>query len=316
MQTSWLRYDWHTKNWCLRFIWFRDSRMSGNHHCTLCQEPIHHLQEFLPALAQMVKNLPTVQKTWVRSLSQEDPLEKGMATHSSILARGIPWTEEPGGLQSMGYQRVRHDWAPQHSTEGLEADVLFFVVVSEQMLLCLPYCCFVAAAPRTPLLLVSCPGSLASASLPFTIPSRPCGGADVIILCGSGHPCFGLPILTLWLSKPVLFRPACGYFPLLFLSFFFNFTILYWFCHISKWICHRCTCVSHYRPSTPVTKLGVFWDMYRLPCSLSQHPGPSHRHVPTFWPLTVEILLYRGSWLEDAQASVLIPPLGWALALC
>ena len=182
-------------------------------------------------------------------------MEKGMATHSSILARGIPWTEEPGGLQSMGYQRVRHDWAPQHSTEGLEADVLFFVVVSEQMLLCLPLCCFVAAAPQTPRLLVSCPGSLASASLPFTIPSWPCGGADVIILCGSGHPCFGPPILTLWLSKRVLFRPACGYFPLLFLSFFFffNFTILYWFCHISKWICHRYTCVPHYRPSTPVT---------------------------------------------------------------
>ena len=83
--------------------------MSGNHHCTLCQEPVHHLWEFLPALAQVVKNLATVQKTWVQSLSREDPLEKGMATHSSILAQGIPWTEEPGGLQSMGYQRVRHD---------------------------------------------------------------------------------------------------------------------------------------------------------------------------------------------------------------
>ena len=47
--------------------------------------------------------------TWVGSLSQEDPLEKGMATHSSVLAWRIPWTEEPGGLQSMGSQRVRHD---------------------------------------------------------------------------------------------------------------------------------------------------------------------------------------------------------------
>ena len=47
---------------------------------------------------------------WVQSLGQEDPLEKGMATHSSILAWKIPWTEEPGGLQSMGLQRVRHDW--------------------------------------------------------------------------------------------------------------------------------------------------------------------------------------------------------------
>ena len=50
----------------------------------------------------MVKNLPAMQETWVLSLHQEDPLEKGMATHSSILAWKIPWTEEPGGLQSMG----------------------------------------------------------------------------------------------------------------------------------------------------------------------------------------------------------------------
>ena len=58
----------------------------------------------------MVKNLPAIQETWVPSLGWEDPLEKGMATHSSILAWRIPWTEEPGGLQSMGSQRVRHDW--------------------------------------------------------------------------------------------------------------------------------------------------------------------------------------------------------------
>ena len=56
-------------------------------------------------LAQMVKNLPPVQET----LDWEDPLEKGMVTHSSICAWRIPWTEEPGGLQSMGSQRVRHD---------------------------------------------------------------------------------------------------------------------------------------------------------------------------------------------------------------
>ena len=56
-----------------------------------------------------VKNLPAVQEMWVQPLGQEDPLEKEMATHSSILACGIPWTEEPGELQSMGLQRVRHD---------------------------------------------------------------------------------------------------------------------------------------------------------------------------------------------------------------
>ena len=54
----------------------------------------------------MVKNLPARQETWVPSLGGEDPLEKGMATHSSILAWKIPWTEEPGGLQSIGSQRI------------------------------------------------------------------------------------------------------------------------------------------------------------------------------------------------------------------
>ena len=60
-------------------------------------------------MAQMVKNLLAMQETWVRSLGWEDLLEKGIATHASILAWRIPWTEEPGGLQSMGSQRVRHD---------------------------------------------------------------------------------------------------------------------------------------------------------------------------------------------------------------
>ena len=60
-------------------------------------------------VAQMVKNLPAMQETWVRSLGWEDPLEKGMATHSSILAWKIPWTEVPGRLQSMGSHRVEHN---------------------------------------------------------------------------------------------------------------------------------------------------------------------------------------------------------------
>ena len=68
--------------------------------------------DFLSSLvAQRVKRLPAMQETWVRSLGQEDPLEKEMATHSSILAWKIPWTEEPGRLQSMGSRGVRHDWA-------------------------------------------------------------------------------------------------------------------------------------------------------------------------------------------------------------
>ena len=60
-------------------------------------------------VAHMVKNLLAMQETWVRSLDREDPLEKGMTTHSRILAWEIPWTEEPGGLQSMGSQRVGHN---------------------------------------------------------------------------------------------------------------------------------------------------------------------------------------------------------------
>ena len=60
-------------------------------------------------MAQMVKNLPALQQTRVQSLGCEDPLEKEMAMHSSILAWRIPWTEGPGGLQSMGSQRVGHD---------------------------------------------------------------------------------------------------------------------------------------------------------------------------------------------------------------
>ena len=62
-------------------------------------------------MAQTVKHLPAVWETWVRSLGWEDPLEKETATHSSTPAWKIPWTEEPGGLQSMGSQRVGHDWA-------------------------------------------------------------------------------------------------------------------------------------------------------------------------------------------------------------
>ena len=60
-------------------------------------------------MAQMIKNLPAMWETWVRSLGQEDTLEKGMAAHSSILAWRISRTEEPGGLRSLGAQRIRHN---------------------------------------------------------------------------------------------------------------------------------------------------------------------------------------------------------------
>ena len=67
-------------------------------------------------VAQKVKNLPAMEETQVRSLGWEDPLKKGMTSHSSILAWRIPWTKEPGGLHSMGSQRVKHDWVPNTHT--------------------------------------------------------------------------------------------------------------------------------------------------------------------------------------------------------
>ena len=69
----------------------------------------HYIYLIASLVAQMVKNLHTIWETPVQSLDKKDLLEKGMTTHSSILAWGIPWTEEPGGLQSTGSQRVGHD---------------------------------------------------------------------------------------------------------------------------------------------------------------------------------------------------------------
>ena len=75
--------------------------------CIYKQASAHVVKKQL--VAQMLRSPPAVQETWVQSLGQEDPLEKGKATHSSILAWKIPRTEEPDGLQSMGSQRVGHD---------------------------------------------------------------------------------------------------------------------------------------------------------------------------------------------------------------
>ena len=70
-----------------------------------------NIKKFRSSLvAQMVKRLPAMRVTWIRSLAREDPLEKEMATHSSTLARNIPWAEEPWRLQSMGSQRIEHNW--------------------------------------------------------------------------------------------------------------------------------------------------------------------------------------------------------------
>ena len=76
-------------------------------------------------VVQTVNNLPAMQETWVWSLGQEDPLEKGKATHSNILAWRTPWTEEPGGLQPTGSQRVGHDWATNPFTRAINIFTIF-----------------------------------------------------------------------------------------------------------------------------------------------------------------------------------------------
>ena len=78
------------------------------HLCTPGNNPLFSTK-LASRVAQTVKNLPAMQETWVQVLGREDPLEEEMATHSSILAWRIPWTEEPGGLQSMGSPRVGHN---------------------------------------------------------------------------------------------------------------------------------------------------------------------------------------------------------------
>ena len=75
--------------------------------------PLHYSRASL--VAQLVKNPPATRESWVWFLGREDPLEEHMATHSSFLAWRIPWTEEPGRLQSMGSQRFGHNWATKHT---------------------------------------------------------------------------------------------------------------------------------------------------------------------------------------------------------
>ena len=92
-----------------------------------------HSHDFL--LAQRLKHLPAMRETWVRSLGWEDPLEKEMATHYSVLAWRIPWIEEPGRLQSMGLQRVGHDWATSLSLHSHFIFKLSIVLLSSLFIL-------------------------------------------------------------------------------------------------------------------------------------------------------------------------------------
>ena len=105
----------------------------------LSDTPVTHMLDHLTVshLSLLVKNLPEMQEIWVRSLGQEDSLKKGMGTHSGILTWRIPWTEEPGRLQSTGSQRVRHDWVILTSSHF--ADLLHFVpfILSHHASVCL-----------------------------------------------------------------------------------------------------------------------------------------------------------------------------------
>ena len=85
-------------------------------------------------VAQRVKSLPEMQETWVRSLGQEDPLEKKMAIHSSTIAWKVPWTEKPGRLQSMGLKKVRHDWATSLS-QSLMTTKILIVAIKKKMII-------------------------------------------------------------------------------------------------------------------------------------------------------------------------------------
>ena len=158
----------------------------------------------------MVKNLPAVQETWAPSLGQEDPLEKEMATLSSLLAWEIPWTEEPGGLQSMELQRVRCDLATK------QQHVLFYMWKNS-----------------------SCPPDL-SKTLYERVNSRHMWGQLLMqeetyttsSSLRSWVPRSSFPALS------SLSRLAPSHFAsfTFFFILFYNFTILYWFCHISKCI--------------------------------------------------------------------------------
>ena len=99
-------------------------------------------------VAQMVKNLLAMLETRVWSLGWEDPLEEEMATYSSILAWRIPWTEEPGWLQSMGSQKVRHDWVTKPSTHTNEHSThVLCLVIQSSLTLCDPW----TVAPQAPM---------------------------------------------------------------------------------------------------------------------------------------------------------------------
>ena len=113
---------------------YRRYYLKNKNFCLLFAQGINLNTCWTSLLAQIVKNLPVMQETWVWSLDWEDSLEKGIATHSIIFVWRIPWTEESGWIQSMGLQRVRHDWATHFHTFTCWGHLLSQYVVCETTL--------------------------------------------------------------------------------------------------------------------------------------------------------------------------------------
>ena len=117
----------HSLYWMLLFFllpWPQPSWILGKNSWPKRKSPFlgrfHYIKASL--VMQTVKNLPAMRETRLQSLCREDPLEKGMTTHSSILAWRIPWTEKPGGLQSIAWQRVGHNWTTWAHTHSCVAE--------------------------------------------------------------------------------------------------------------------------------------------------------------------------------------------------
>ena len=131
-------FKWPLPNWNInQVLWALSFPVPKLHLPSFPFSPLPSFFSFFyPFLlvAQMVKHLSTMWETWVRSLGQEDPLEKEMATHSSTIAWKIPWMEEPARLQSMGSQRVGHDWVTSLSVYS------YIMHIDWTLTMCWTYC--------------------------------------------------------------------------------------------------------------------------------------------------------------------------------
>ena len=194
-------------------------------------------------VAQTVKNLPAMQETWIWSPGWVNPLEKGMAIHSSILAWRIPWTEKPGGLQSTGSQRVRHDWATNTTAVASIEMQCFHRFTGGDPLHRVTH---IAQVPS---------GVTESPAEPLRILSQP--------LSQLVHLYFSISLHRAFLSMHFFFNL---YFTL------FYFIVLYWFCHTLTWIHHECTWVPNPEPRSHLPPHIISLDHPRVPAPSILYP--------------------------------------------